>query len=286
MGIIGKIIIACCLVLMPVGLLLAVQGNYFYSITSKSSFDNLVDSVVEDMYQTQAEQYQELCQQYLNTTCPSMNETVNLICQKSIELKDQADQQSKEFCNSLNITCSTITEAKDKACQQFGSDSELCTQLSSAEQQIRQADEICLQLKSAQQQIENQKQELYYKPLVEDISLSKINTMFYSSVQTGIIIFILTCIIIFLVSRSFTTLFKSIAVTVLTTGLVCIAIWYFGRMAIEKMMPAGLTLPAAAQEFIQGIFQFEYSSGLMLTIAGLVLFVVVLVGGKIKTPKK
>jgi len=347
----GKIIMGIAMFFMPIGLILAMQGNYFYTITSQDTINNLIDQVSEEYYTVE---YKWLCLDYLNTSYHSLIYVNNLICQKLgqndelclwtkskiDEIKEQIETYQppktyKELCLCLkkccstfnditnflisdntinkiiendpewrnltkkqkeivfqelkeefsktkspemqisliysNVTCSslveTLNESSNIACQEFGLNSE-----------------ICLQTTTLSQQIEAQKNELYNKEVFNGISLSKMNSMFAIALPIGVIIFVVSVILVYIASRSFVTLSNSVFVTILSTGILFLILWYFGNMMLGNMIPSEIAehMPNALNSFIREIFQFEYLNGLVLSIIGAVGFAITMAVKKIK----
>ena len=280
----GKIIMGIAMFFMPIGLILAMQGNYFYTITSRDTVNALIDNVIEEQFQSQMGQYQELCRAYLNKGCSNISEVKTLVCKKNNELKEQYINKSNELCSYFNATCHTIEDVVDIVCSRFGTDSDACLQSETAKQRFDQIDNMCTQLGSLDSKIEAQKNELYNKEVFNGISLSKMNSVFAIALPIGVIIFVVSVVLVYIASRSFVTLSNSVFVTILSTGILFLILWYFGNTMLGNIIPAEIAehMPNALNSFIREIFQFEYLNGLVLSVIGAVGFAITMAVKKIK----
>ncbi|MEM7827039.1 MAG: hypothetical protein QXQ40_02335 [Candidatus Aenigmatarchaeota archaeon] len=273
-NIIRKLLTILALFFMPLGLMLAIQGNYFYNITSKEAFDKLADNIISESIQ---KEHQSICFS-LNISCASIKDIVNGICEKSNRARRDFENALVDTAKYLN---SSINETFDIACNQSA---ELCNQLSLAKEQVESMENLCAETKKYKQEIEKQRDELYYKPVFRDISLNSINAMLSSAFLKGIAIFIASIVIIYISSRSLFTLLKSVFAVSMMTGLTCLSAWYFGPMLIKDKIT--MEMPVVLKDFIQGIFEFEYSIGVAMLLVGILGFIAVFILMKLKRVNK
>ncbi len=276
-SIISKIVIFIALMLMPIGLILAVQGSYFQNLTSKDYVSGLLDSAVNEIYQQQSAEFKPYCQ-LNNISCNTLDEAANSVCSKTSEMRISADNAAKAACSNAGMTCSNVETARSSFCQAFGQNDTSCSQMNAVVEQVSAAESACTQLRDFQNQIKQQKDSAYNQDM-GGFSLAGINALLANAMLAGIVIVVLSIVMVYIASRKISTVLNSIAFTVLATGICVLLLGYFGYSLVTSALPAEIAgnLPKALDSFLKGVFDFEFSSGIYMTVAGIALFIAVFV---------
>lgn len=242
-----------------IGLILIAQGEYFYKITSKEKFDELADRMIIEMM-NKREEFKEICKS-LDIFCNSFDEIVNQTCKKSEEIKEQYENLIKEIVKNSNLN---EEDAIRIICSR---DKDACNQIYLAKQYLKQLETLCHELKKSKEDIEIEKEKIYEKELVNNISLRKFNESLKNSFAIGILMISIGVILIYLSKRSFQKLLDNVFKIMFFTGLVCLLIWFVGseiatRFLIERIESNTL------KNFLLEIFEFEKNSGILISFLG------------------
>lgn len=265
----AKIIIFLAMLLMPVGLFLAIQGGFFYQLTSRESTDELVESYVNSVFFSQSSQFTEICEAW-EISCLSIDSTISAICAKSREIRQQADSTANDICMEFDATCSTIEKARDIACTSIDGEY-ACQRLEMEVQMVQNAEQICNDTSGYRAEIENAKK-MAYEQSVNGVSLASLHKNLESSLITGIAIIFISIILVYATSRNWFTVVNSVIYTVLSTGIIILLVGLFGYQIVNNLVPslANQEFPQPAKEIIKGIFDYELNTGIMLTAIGAV----------------
>lgn len=274
-AVISKILIFIAMFIMPMGILLSIQGGYFYNLTTKESIGKMIDSTVAEIFQNQAKDLKPYCQTY-NISCDSLNETANSVCQKTQDMRVSSDNAAASLCSNMGLSCSETETAKNAICQKFGESDIRCVQMSEVAMQLSEAENSCTQMREMQNQIEISKENAYSQKIAP-FSISEINSLFANALFTGIVIFIISLLMLYFVSGSIYTVLKSIAFTLISTGAVTAFFGYFGYQfvigQVLSQIPSEVvtSMPKSLDFIIKGIFDYEFFSGIAMIIVGIVL---------------
>ena len=263
--IVKRITIGILLFILPFSLIFAVDGGYYYNITSRETIDKLVDDVVNEEFKNQIGPYQSVCNQYIGRNCTSLKETVKAACDLSNKFRENVTQQAVSLCNQLNMTCENLIDAQEKLCNL---NSDLCNQVTSAINQAEQAEYACIQLNETKNNIEKQKNVVYNKPIFHGLSLSDINKKLKNATLIGWIASVIIVIIVFVISRSLFMTVKSLFYVITTIGVVLL-LPKFGEGYINSLLPSGLPIETV-NNFINSFFTHEFNLGKILLIIGVV----------------
>jgi len=263
--IVKRITIGILLFILPFSLILAVDGGYYYNITSRETIDKLIDDVVNEGFKNQIGPYQSVCNQYIGRNCTSLEETVKAACGLSNKFRENVTQQLVSLCKRLNMTCENLIDAQSKLCNVS---SDLCNQVTNAINQVEQAEYVCIQLNETKNNIEKQKNAIYNKPIFHGLSLSGINKKLKNASLIGWIVSVIIVILVFVISRSLFTTAKSVFYTVATIGVVLL-IPKFGEGYVDSLLPSSLPVQTI-NNFINSILVHEFNLGKILLVVGMV----------------
>ena len=267
MGILQKIAIFIAAMMMPVGLFLAIQGGYFYDLTSREKTDALVESYVNSAFLSQSSQFVEICQAW-QIQCLSIDSTISSICAKSREIRQEADAMANDVCAQFDTTCDRIEKARDVACTSVDGEY-ACRQLEVNVGVVENAEQICNDTMSYREEIEKAK-ETAYNQEVNGISLSKLHDNLKNSLFLGAGIILLSVGIVYAASRNWFTVLNTVIYTILSTGLIIMLVGVFGYQIVNNLVPSlsNQEFPEAAKVMIKGIFDFEFNTGVVLSVIG------------------
>jgi hypothetical protein len=268
MGFWQKFVIFIAMLLMPLGLFMMIQGGYFYNITSRENTDILVESYLNSMFASQSGEFGELCTAW-NISCVSVDSTISAICAKTQELRQQADASVAGLCEEFGTSCRSLENARDVICENMGNDNDVCGQLNTNVESVQSAEKICNDVKGFRTQIDDMKKTAYEQEF-SGVSLAKMHSGLSNSVIIGIIIFLICTAAIYIASGNLFTVVNSLIYTVLSTGVIIMLMGMFGYQVVNSMVPSLSTaeFPEVAKNMIKGIFDFEFNTGLILTIIG------------------
>ncbi|MEM5813492.1 MAG: hypothetical protein QXU71_03985 [Candidatus Aenigmatarchaeota archaeon] len=271
-NILKRILLAIILLLgfftFHIGLILAMQGEYFYKITSREKFNELTDKIIIEMIEKR-DDFKEICKS-LNISCNSFEEIVEKTCEKSNEIRKEYENLIKNITRNDNLT---DEDAIRLICSH---NKDACNQISIARDYVNQIENLCSELKKSKEDVEREKEKIYEKNLIDNISLKKVNESLKDSFYYGIILISTGVLLIYLATRSFQKLFKNVFKITLITGIICLLIWFFGTELLIKFLSEKIE-SMALKNFISEIFEFEKNSGILLSLVGIFGFLSVYV---------
>lgn len=276
-----KILIFIATLIMPLGLFLAIQGGYFYQLTSPESADILVDSFVNNLFLSKSTEFGQACDA-LNLSCLSLDSTISSICMKSEEIRQSADSEALQLCAEGGFSCKSLENARDIFCETYGESEQICKDFNTNVNSVQSIEKICSDIKGFKNQIEEEKKNAYeteFKTGVGGISLSKLHAGLANSIWIGLAIILITIAIVYIGSGNWFTVLNTIIYTVLSTGVVILMMGVFGYQVVNSLVPSlsNTDFPEVARNMIQGIFDFEFDTGLKLTIAGASAFIIMFI---------
>lgn len=257
--IIKGIIIFFATFMLSMSILLIFQGDYFYRATTKERFDELVDKIVFEFIERQQD-FREFCSA-LNISCSSLDDVEVETCKKSKEIKEEYDKTIKEISGKTNLSESEILNI---ICSR---NLELCKQLNLSKDYVKELERLCENLKDIKSNVAKEKERIYNQNIFSNVSLKNINKSLENSFGKGILLFLISIVLIYVVFRSYSKLLNHIFIVFIMLGISCIPIWYFGNEIVKKFL--GESEIKAIESFLIDIFEFEKSSGILFLLIGL-----------------
>ena len=255
--IIRHIIFIMVCIIFSLGFSLLIQGPYFYNLTSKQSFDNLFDQVLNESIQK--EEFYEICNS-ANISCSSFYEIISGICNRSDEIKTYYNELIANISKYFNVSES---DALAFVCS---NNQELCQNITKVKEVSIEYENLCKEMKKYSNELEQKKEEIYNKNFFMSYSLSDINSKLKNSFFEGLGILVFGLVLMYFLSRSFYKAAKSSASIILIIGLSWIILGYLGESFLIKGNILPKEMPKSFIYFIKEIFSFEILSGIYVTI--------------------
>ena len=265
------LLVALGTIVFSLGLIAVSEGEFIAEMTSKQTIDKMVDEIINEQYAENAQEISRMCREYLNTTCDTLDESINAVCNYASRLEKETLEQIEAACKAINEECGSIDEGEAKICAAYGEESDACRIVRQSKEYLLGAKNTCAQLTEARNQLSKEKERIYSAEIIPGVSIKRLHVLSDSFFSAGLLSLAAGCLLIYLSKRNIASSLKVVFYVTLVTG-----VFYFftgeygGKAVLSSLFPRAEELPNALQGYVNEMLAHQTSTGINLIALGAV----------------
>jgi hypothetical protein len=248
------------------------ESNFVNEITSKQNIDRIIDDIINEQYAENMRELSTVCKEYLNTSCSTLDESINVMCNYSSQIERETLDQIRTLCDKINENCNTIDEGETKLCSLYGENSDVCRIIKQQKEYISGLKNICMQLNDIKNKLNEEKSKIYNTEIIPGVSIKKINLLSTNLFNIGLLSLLIGFLMIYLSKGNILSSLKVVFSLTIVTGLLYIFIGEYGDKLVFSSLPENINLPITLSNYINEILLHQTSIGINLLIIGIIGF--------------